>query len=83
MKKITVDFNILDTKEKLYDFISEQLEFPDWFGRNADALHDCISEINDTVEIAVKGSGDWTKPIIAALRDAENVRLLHEPHIRQ
>ncbi len=79
MKKITVDFNILDTKEKFYDFISKQLEFPDWFGRNADALHDCVSEINDTVEIAVKGGGDWTKPILAALKDAENVRLLCEP----
>jgi len=79
MKKITVDFNILDTKEKFYDFISERLEFPDWFGRNADALHDCICEMDDTVEISVKGGGDWTKPILAALEDAENVRLICEP----
>ncbi len=79
MKKIKVDFNILDTKEKFYDFISGQLDFPDWFGRNADALHDCIDEMNDTVEITVSGGGEWTKPVLAALQHTENVKLIYEP----
>ena len=39
MKNIVIDFKVLDTKEKFYDHISEEMDFPDWFGRNADALN--------------------------------------------
>ncbi|MBQ5317624.1 MAG: tRNA preQ1(34) S-adenosylmethionine ribosyltransferase-isomerase QueA [Oscillospiraceae bacterium] len=76
MIKLTLDFNTLDTKEKFYSFISEQLDFPEHFGNNADALNDCISEINDTIEVTLVNSstaGEWSKPILAVLRDAENV----------
>ena len=76
MIKLILDFNTLDTKEKFYSFISEQLDFPEHFGNNADALNDCISEINDTTEVTLVNSstaGEWSKPIFAVLRDIENV----------
>lgn len=76
MIKLTLDFNTLDTKEKFYKFVSEQLYFPDYFGNNADALNDCITEINDTIEVTLINSsiaGEWSKSILAVLRNAENV----------
>ena len=85
MIKITVDFNLLDTKEKFYNFVAEQLEFPEWFGKNADALNDCISDINDTVEISLKNisiAGEWVKPIMAVLRNSENVKCKTELDVK-
>ncbi len=76
MIKLTLDFNTLDTKEKFYSYISEQLDFPDYFGKNADALNDCISEINDTINVTLINSStadEWSKPILSVLRDAGNV----------
>ena len=77
MKNIQIDFAILDTKEKFYDYISEQFNFPEWFGRNADALHDLLSEYNENdLKITVKNSdkaGDWAIPLISAMTDLKCV----------
>lgn len=72
MKKITIDFEALNTREKFYDFICEQMDFPDWFGRNADALHDLLdcAEVRITVRNASE-AGAWASPVISALRDLD------------
>ncbi len=75
MKKIIViDFNELDTEKKFYDFISRELEFPDWFGRNADALNDMVreyslGELGFTVKNTDKaaGMGRWANAVIRVL----------------
>lgn len=72
MKEITIDFEILNTSEKFYDFISAEMDFPHWFGRNADALHDLMDCVE--VHITVKNTssaGLWTAPIISALKSLE------------
>ncbi len=76
MINISIDFSKFDTKEKFYNFISEKLDFPEWFGNNADALNDSISEINDTIEITlrnVSSAQDWNKPVMAVFHNAENI----------
>ncbi len=82
MKKITIDFKKLDTKENFYEYISEQLDCPDWFGRNADALHDVLTDYSrNELEINVLNTadaGDWAKPVIAALSDCECVRFAEQ-----
>lgn len=82
MKTIEIDFAKLDTKEKFYDYISEKLDFPEWFGRNADALHDLLYgyDKND-LQITVKNTalaGDWAVPPISAMTDIECVRFERE-----
>lgn len=72
MKEITVDFDFLNTSEKFYDFISAEMDFPDWFGRNADALHDLLDCAE--VRISVKNTssaGAWAAPIVSALSSLE------------
>ncbi|MCM1524889.1 MAG: tRNA preQ1(34) S-adenosylmethionine ribosyltransferase-isomerase QueA [Ruminococcus sp.] len=75
MKRITLDFGILDTKDKFYDFISSQLGFPEWFGRNADALHDLLGEYKkDELEITVLNADkaeNWEAAVIAALSELD------------
>jgi hypothetical protein len=35
----------IDTKEQLLDAIAAAMEFPDYFGRNWDALNDCLGDM--------------------------------------
>ena len=37
-----------DTPEKAHDALAQALSFPDYYGRNLDALHDCLTEVGDT-----------------------------------
>lgn len=72
MKEITVDFNVLNTSEKFYDFISAEMDFPDWFGRNADALHDLLDCADVRITVKNRSSaGSWAAPIISALSSLE------------
>lgn len=36
----------LDTKEKLFDALGKELNFPSYFGRNWDALLDCLRDFS-------------------------------------
>lgn len=37
----------IDPRERpLFDAIGEALQFPDWFGRNWDALEDCLTDLS-------------------------------------
>ncbi|MBD5145730.1 MAG: tRNA preQ1(34) S-adenosylmethionine ribosyltransferase-isomerase QueA [Ruminococcus sp.] len=80
MKEITVDFKILDNKEKFYNYISEEMDFPQWFGRNADALNDLL-DCEADVHITVKNSasaGDWATPIISVFSHLKCVEFAKE-----
>lgn len=75
MKEITVDFDVLNASEKFYDFVSAEMDFPHWFGKNADALHDLLDCAD--VRITVKNTssaGSWAAPIVSALKSLECVK---------
>jgi hypothetical protein len=36
----------LDARQDLFDRMAEALDFPDWFGRNWDALEDCLGDLS-------------------------------------
>ncbi len=49
MHEIVIDCAGLSPAE-LHDTLARDLEFPWWYGRNLDALYDCLTEIRtDTV----------------------------------
>ena len=52
MKRITLDGNILADAAKVHDYLMEILEFPEYYGKNLDALHDCLPDLED-VEITI------------------------------
>ena len=52
MKQITLDGNKLSDITQVHDYLKELLEFPDYYGKNLDALYDCLTDLND-VEITI------------------------------
>ena len=47
MKQITLDGNILADAAKVHDYLKEMLGFPEYYGKNLDALHDCLTDLSD------------------------------------
>ena len=55
-------------REKGHDYLSEALKFPDYYGKNLDALYDCLCEIEEEIEIVDASVVD--KDIIDTFKDA-------------
>ena len=53
MKKIVLDFRNSDNKDDIHDMIESALEFPEYYGRNLDSLHDCLTDITEDVCIGI------------------------------
>ncbi|MCR4584691.1 MAG: barstar family protein [Lachnospiraceae bacterium] len=77
---ITIDLKNLDSADEFYKRLGEQIELPDYFGYNLDALHDVLDEKN-ALEIRFTGCDDAAvimprfmrglKRMCAALSDAK------------
>ena len=55
-------------KEDGHDYLMEALNFPDYYGKNLDALYDCLCEIECEIELI--NSDEVDKDIIDTFTDA-------------
>lgn len=55
-------------KKDGHDYLMEALDLPDYYGKNLDALYDCLCEIEADIEIVNAGAVD--KDIIDTFKDA-------------
>jgi len=53
MKTFTIDCTNIETPEQLHTAMAQTLSFPDWYGRNLDAMYDCLTELEDATELTV------------------------------
>ena len=54
---ILCDFERLGTPEAVYDYLTRELAFPAYFGRNLDALHDCLTDVSTPPRLVLTGTG--------------------------
>lgn len=52
MKQITLDGNKLADSSIVHDYLKEALSFPEYYGRNLDALYDCLTDL-DHLELII------------------------------
>ena len=55
-------------KEEGHDYLMEALNLPDYYGKNLDALYDCLCEIECEIELI--NSEDVDEDIIDTFKDA-------------
>lgn len=80
-----IDGANIASRNALHDSLSRQLSLPEWYGRNLDALYDCLTDIREDSELVLQNTselyanlGPYADVLQAVLRDAceEN------PHLR-
>lgn len=74
MRTCILDGNNITDKETLHDIFTSSLQLPDWYGRNLDALCDCLSDIQEETEIRLLHEesledhlGHYAKALIKAI----------------
>ena len=51
--EIKLDFSNIKDKTELHIYLKRELQLPDYYGNNMDALHDCLSEQGNNLCITV------------------------------
>ena len=51
MMNITIDCSAIGSREDLHRILAEALCFPEWYGNNLDALHDCLTSLSGTIRL--------------------------------
>ena len=78
--------NILN-KEMLHDTLAAALDFPDWYGRNLDALYVCLTDLAEETEIRFRNeqalaehlgnyAGALKKVICTAVEENQNIQCI-------
>lgn len=85
MRTIVIDGAEMLTKAAAHDHLAARLALPGWYGRNLDALHDCLTERGEaTLLVLYRGQamsealGGYARALTDTLREAaaENPRLV-------
>ena len=54
MKSVILDAKKMAEKEKMHEYFAKKFDLPEYYGRNLDALFDCLCEINEPMLIKLK-----------------------------
>jgi ribonuclease inhibitor len=84
MKKVTLDGSSINNQKELHEHLAKELLFPEWYSKNLDALHTCLTDprfetelvLNHAVELQ-QTLGDYGKAFlrVLSLSAEENPRL--------
>ena len=81
---IIIDGGMMTDRRSAHDYLAARLDLPEYYGRNLDALHDCLTELGRTSllvlyrpDVLREYLGDYGDALIDTLREAagENPQL--------
>lgn len=58
METVIIDCSGIKTPESLHQKLAEALQFPDYYGKNLDALFDCLTENREDRELILNNWHD-------------------------
>ena len=85
MKSVILDAKKMLEKEKMHEYFAKKFDLPEYYGKNLDALFDCLCEINEPTLIKIKNENALDSAIkeslIQLFRDvcSENALVKFEP----
>ena len=78
MREILLDGRRMTSRESAHQQLAQALDFPSYYGRNLDALHDCLGDIDIPTQLVVRhaarmkeGLGAYGVVLLRVLEDAE------------
>ncbi len=80
MKEITIRCTDISSMAQMHEVLARELSFPEWYGKNLDALHDCLTGICEDTRITFLHFPALPFPSAGLLRvlgDSEN----ENPHL--
>ncbi|MCM1135985.1 MAG: barstar family protein [Clostridium sp.] len=85
MRTCILNGDELTSREILHNTLADSLGFPDWYGKNLDALYDCLTDLHEEVEIMLlhentlaEHLGNYAPLLAKVIREAaENNPLIH------
>lgn len=73
MKSVILDAKKMVEKEKMHEYFAKKFDLPEYYGKNLDALFDCLCEINEPTLIKLKNEdalqGDTKESLIRLFHD--------------
>ena len=75
MKNITIDCRGFVPRSDLHKAFADALAFPDHYGNNLDALHDCLTDISEDTRIHLVNWGDAEEKLGNYARSAKRAIL--------
>ena len=76
MKIVSLDAKKMAEKEKMHEYFAKKFDLPEHYGKNLDALFDCLCEINEPTLIKLKNEdalqGDTKESLIRLFHDVCN-----------
>lgn len=61
MKIIIIDAKRFTSKNDTHEYISSSLDFPAYYGKNLDALADCLTELPRTTAVIIKNTAETSE----------------------
>lgn len=58
MYKCILDGKLIKDRDTLHGILADLPVFPDWYGRNLDALYDCLTDVHEEIWIQVQNEND-------------------------
>ena len=75
MKEITIDCRGFVPRSDLHRALADALAFPDHYGNNLDALHDCLTDISEETRIFLVNWADAEERLGSYARSAKRAIL--------
>lgn len=78
MKKIIINCQNLLEREQAHLYLAQKLDFPEYYGKNLDALFDCLTELRECTIILqgekdLRQAGGYGARILKVLEEASKV----------
>ena len=82
---VLLDGNAILNREMLHDTLASGLCLPSWYGRNLDALYDCLTDVQEETVVILRDQaaleehlGGYGRRLLRLLEDVSQ----ENPHIR-
>lgn len=80
METIVLDGSSLTERESAFLILETAFSFPDYWGKNLDALYDCLTDLNQPIQLKLQNQtalyhSDFGQQLLQVLRDAAATQL--------